>query len=147
MKKKTPKSAIEAVAWEGRDELNLAEFPIALLSSRPNPNQKTVQFEDRIWDKRPNRHVTRKLTITASDLYGLPTTLDDDVILGLIQLTRENDFQDNQVFFSRYKLIRLLGWRNEGKSYMRLETFPENAGSVLRSITKTPGGTNGHGRG
>ena len=37
--------------WEGRDELNLAEFPIACLSSRPDKSLKTLQFEDRIWDR------------------------------------------------------------------------------------------------
>ena len=120
--KQKTKRITETVAWEGRDELNLAEFPIASLSSRPNKARKTLQFEDRIWDKGLGRHVTRKLTITASDHYGLPTTLDDEVILGLIQLTRQNDFGDRRVFFSRYELIRLLGWRNEGKSYTRLET-------------------------
>ena len=44
------------------------------------------------------------------------------MILGLIQLTRETEFESRHVFFSRYQLIRLLGWRNEGKSYSRLET-------------------------
>jgi hypothetical protein len=62
------------------------------------------------------------LTISASEKYGLPTALDDEVILGLIQLSREDDFVSRRVFFSRYRLIRLLGWRNEGKSYTRLET-------------------------
>lgn len=112
----------ETPPCEGRDELNLAEFPIASLSSRPATVQKTLHFEDRIWDKGHGRHVTRKLTITASDHFGLPTALDDEVVLGLIQLTRQNDFRDKRVFFSRYELIRLLGWRNEGKSYTRLET-------------------------
>jgi plasmid replication initiation protein len=112
----------ETPSREGRDELNLAEFPIASLSSRPATEQKTLHFEDRIWDKGLGRHVTRKLTITASDHFGLPTALDDEVVLGLIQLTRQNDFRDKRVFFSRYELIRLLGWRNEGKSYSRLET-------------------------
>ena len=107
---------------EGRDELNLAEFPIASLSSRPNKNLKTLHFEDRIWDKSRGARITRQLTISASDKYGLPTALDDEVILGLIQLSREDAFQSRRVFFSRYRLIRLLGWRNEGKSYTRLET-------------------------
>jgi hypothetical protein len=107
---------------EGRDELNLAEFPIAALSSRPDSRCKTIHFEDCIWDKGHNTWVTRRLTISASDQYGLPTALDDEVILGLIQLTREEGFVDRQVFFSRYRLIRLLGWRNEGKSYTRLDT-------------------------
>ena len=107
---------------EGRDELNLAEFPIAVLSSRPKRSHKTVHFEDRIWDKGRDGWATRRLTISASDQYGLPTALDDEVILGLIQLTREGGFANRRVFFSRYRLIRLLGWRNEGKSYARLDT-------------------------
>ena len=122
MKKRETKCVTETLAWEGRDELNLAEFPIAALSSRPNKNRKTLHFEDRVWDKGAGRHVSRKLTITASDHYGLPTALDDEVILGLIQLTRQNDSQNKRIFFSRYALVKPLGWRNEGKSYTRLET-------------------------
>jgi hypothetical protein len=43
------------------------------------------------------------------------------VILGLVQLSQADDFTKREVPFSRYKLIRLLGWRDEGKSYTRLE--------------------------
>jgi hypothetical protein len=64
--------------------------------------------------------VTRKLTISASDRYGLPTALDDEVILGLIQLSHRNAFVDPKVHFSRYELIKLLGWRDESKSYERI---------------------------
>jgi len=110
------------MTWEGRDEMNLAEFPIASLSSRPNKDLKTLHFEDRAWDKSRKDWTVRRLTISASDKYGLPTPLDDEVILGLIQLTREEGFHSRRVFFSRCQLIRLLGWRNEGKSYTRLET-------------------------
>lgn len=102
--------------------MNLAEFPIALLASRPNKALKTIQFEDRTWDKSRGDWVVRRLVISASDEYGLPTALDDEVILGLIQLTQESGFLDRRVFFSRYRLLRVLGWRNEGKSYRRLET-------------------------
>ncbi len=106
----------------GRDELNLAEFPLATLTSRVPKGQRTLSFTDRIWDPGRRQRVIRRLTITGSDAYGLPTALDDEVILGLIQLTREEDFGSAEVFFSRYRLIRLLGWRDEGKSYTRLET-------------------------
>ena len=122
MEKKSSHRSQDILAGEGRDELNLAEFPIALLSSRPDQSLKTIHFEDRIWDRGHGACVTRRLTISASDKYGLPTALDDEVILGLIQLTRKADFENRQVFFSRYQLLRLLGWRNEGKSYSRLET-------------------------
>ena len=122
MRRKRQRTNIDSTPWEGRDELNLAEFPIALLASRPNAKLKTIQFTDCIWDKGRESWVTRRLTISASDRYGLPTSLDDEVILGLIQLTRENGFEDRKVFFSRYRLLQVLGWRNEGKSYSRLET-------------------------
>ena len=73
---------------EGKDELNLAEFPLAVISSRPQPDIKTLCFEDRIWDMSRSEMVTRKLIITASDEYGLPTALDEEVILGLVQLSK-----------------------------------------------------------
>lgn len=108
-------------AAAGRDELNLAEFPLALLADRSPTGLKTLVFEDRIWDKGRGEKVTRRLVIAASEQYGLPTALDDEVILGLIQWTREDGFQRRTVPFTRYGLIRLLDWRDEGRSYQRLD--------------------------
>jgi hypothetical protein len=106
---------------EGRDELNLAEFPIALLADRPPRGIKTVEFKDRIYDRGAGREIDRKLTITGSDRYGLPTALDDEVILGLIQLTKlANGFTDRAVKFKRYELTALLGWPIDGRSYRRI---------------------------
>lgn len=105
----------------GRDELHLAEFPLAALSDRLR-ERKTLWFEDQIRDKRTGQTVRRKLTITGSAEYGLPTALDDDVILGLIQLTKfANNFTERSVGFSRYQLIELLGWQHDGKTYRRIE--------------------------
>ena len=36
---------------EGKDELNLAEFPLSAIADRLHPDQKTLTFEDRIWDE------------------------------------------------------------------------------------------------
>jgi plasmid replication initiation protein len=105
----------------GRDELNLAEFPLAALAGRVGSGKKTLVFEDRIWDRGRGRQVTRRLTISGSDQYGLPTALDDEVIVGLVQLTKAADFASRCVNFSRYELIRILGWRDEGRSYRRVE--------------------------
>jgi hypothetical protein len=106
---------------DGKDELNLAEFPLCALAHRLQPDQKTLRFEDRVWDARRRETITRQLTITGSDAYGLPTALDDEVLLGLIQISKLNQFADRIVRFTRYQLIQLLGWRNESKSYERLE--------------------------
>jgi hypothetical protein len=105
----------------GKDEMNMAEFPLATLADRVPANCKTLVFEYGVWDKYQKRHVTRRLTISASDKYGLPTALDDEVILGLVQLSKAEGFAHRQVPFSRYRLLSLLGWRDEGKSYARLE--------------------------
>jgi Replication initiator protein A len=101
--------------------LNLAEFPIALLTDRVPAGQKTIEFQDQIYDERKGQIVTRKLIITASDKYGLPTSKDDEVILGLIQLTKlANNFTDRRVDFTRLDLLRLLGWEDTGQNYQRI---------------------------
>jgi hypothetical protein len=114
--------ALPELMPDGRDALNLVEFPLALLSDRSSKDQKTISFKDMVWDKGQRKQVFRRLTITASDQYGLPTALDDEVILGLLQLSKQDAFEHRRVPFTRYDLLRILGWRDEGKSYKRLET-------------------------
>jgi len=108
----------------GRDEMNLAEYPITLLTERVPPGIKTLVFED--------RHGT--LTVSGSDDYGLPTAPDNDVIVGLIQLTKlRNDFTNPTVTFTRYELLRLLGWPDRGHYYQRLsESLHRWVGVTLR---------------
>lgn len=104
-----------------KDELNFAEFPLGSLADHVPADQKTLTFNDTIIDRSANKPVTRKLTITASDHYGLPRALDEEVILGLIQLSNRQGFKDKKVYFSSYELIKLLGWNDSSKSYKRIE--------------------------
>jgi hypothetical protein len=107
----------------GKDEMNLAEFPITLLTDRVPKGQKLLQYRDEIFDEKTSRVIARKLTISASEGDGLPTALDDDVILGLIQLTKvTNNFTSRRVEFGRSDLIRMLGWPDSGFSYRRIAT-------------------------
>ena len=106
------KPEIVEAPFPGRDEMNLTEYPIAVTGDRAPKGTKTLIYKDK----------QGQLTVTGSDAYGLPTALDTDVIVGLIQLTKQkNDFQEATVNFTRYELLRLLGWANEGKSYRRLD--------------------------
>lgn len=109
------------LAHRYRDELNFAEFPIATVADTVAEDVKTLDFTDQIFDPSTGKPVTRTLTITAADKFGLPTALDDEVLLGLIQLSCDRGFADRKVHFSRYELIKLLGWRDESKSYKRIE--------------------------
>jgi hypothetical protein len=104
-----------------KDELNLAEFPIAALTDRIPDGQTTMVFEDRM-ERRDSAPIVRRLTIMGTHKHGLPTSLDDEVLVGLIQLTkRRSNFTDARVQFSRYELIELLGWPQSGQSYRRIE--------------------------
>src|SRR4051812_18526096 len=106
----------------GRDELNLAEFPITLLADRIPAGCKTLEFEDKVFDQQANALVTRRLTITGSDRYGLPTAVDDEILVALIQLTKlGSNFTNRKVSFTRYELVKLLGWGDRGESYDRIE--------------------------
>jgi hypothetical protein len=107
----------------GKDEMNLAEWPITLLTDRVPKGKNVIQYQDTIFDEKTNKQITRKLTISAGESIGLPTPVDDDVILGLIQLTKlTNSFASREVEFSRLDFIKLLGWPDSGDSYRRLTT-------------------------
>lgn len=107
-----PESVTVDISSQGRDEMNLAEFPITVLADRVPKGTKTLIF----------RAGQGQLTITGSDAYGLPTALDADIIVALIQLTKlRNDFKGPKINFTRYELLRLLGWNNEGRNYRRLD--------------------------
>lgn len=105
---------------EGRDELNLAEFPITTVGSRSDPGVKTITFEDTTYDKSAGELITRRLTVTGSDKYGLPTTLDDEVLLGMIQLSHRQGFRSRDVIFKPGELLRIMGWEDCGPNYARL---------------------------
>lgn len=105
----------------GRDELNLAEFPLASLSDTVPKGQKTLEFSDRIWDHGRREEVIRRVIVTASDKYGLPTPKDDEVLLALVQLSAARKFESPTVSFTRYQILKELGWRDSSSNYKRLE--------------------------
>ena len=99
--KRGKKPAIET-ARVGKDEMNLAEFPITILANRAPEGVKTLRYQD--------SH--GQLTVTGSDALGLPTAIDADVVVAAIELTKKrNNFTEQTVNFTRYELIRLSAGR------------------------------------
>jgi hypothetical protein len=117
----------------GTDEMNFAEFPLAALTDHLARGQKTLVFEDDVDDAASKQRVHRKLIVSGSDLYGLPTPLDSDVLLIAVDHTsRENAFSNRQVPFRRSDFLTRLGWDDSGKSYRRLdESLQRWAGTTL----------------
>jgi hypothetical protein len=104
----------------GRDEMNLCEFPFSLIDRTVPPGQKTFQVQDTIRG-RENQEVSRIWTVTGSDLWGLPTIIEEHVYVALMEVTRELDFQSRRVPITRYDLIQRMQWKRTGDSYHRLE--------------------------
>lgn len=110
----------------GRDELNLIDFPISLLQhqqpttadgSRPDELVCTIKS----YDRHLGCVVPRKLTRRTSSKHGFPTSLEDEVLIGLLTLTRlKNDFQSARVHFKNSELWNLMGWPVNGNSSKRL---------------------------
>ena len=96
-----------------KDELNLAEFPIAALTDRIPDGQTTMVFEDRL-EQRDSLPIVRRLTIMGTHKHGLPTSLDDEVLVGLIQLTkRRSNFTDATGSVLALRADRALGLATE----------------------------------
>jgi hypothetical protein len=66
MKKKERSIRLAELA-DGRDENNLAEFPLALLSDTPPKGVRSIEFEDTLDDWATGRRLTRRVCVTASD--------------------------------------------------------------------------------
>ena len=95
----------------GQDEINLTEFPIALLSDRSprgNPMSRRFTNGEKVWE------------IEGTAGHGLPTRLDMEVYVVLTELTREQDFPE-RVQFTRHDLLQRLGWGSDARRYARLQ--------------------------
>lgn len=116
--------AIPVRVVRGADELNFAEFPICCFSSNPTQRRGDVTtFEDEVPDPlNPGKTVVRRLQIipaSKDDPLG-PLTPDDDwVLFGLIQLAKLQDWP-KQLRFTRYQLLKLLGWQTNARDYQKL---------------------------
>ena len=104
----------------GGDEMNLAEFPFALLSDRQPAGLDTIQFSDVIRGRGSER-IQRTWIVTASEEFGLPVASDEQVYVALMELTREQGYSSRVVHLTRYDLIKRLGWPDKGGSYKRLK--------------------------
>ncbi len=119
-KEQTASATRTWTAADGRDEMNLVECPLSAVSDRFLDGRKTVVFQDQVWDPDRKAFLKRELAISGSDRYGLPTAKDEDVLLACVQLASRQDFREREVRFSRYELIKLLGWPEDGRSYKRV---------------------------
>lgn len=104
---------------KGKDEMNLAEFPIAVVAESAQPGQLTLEFSDTITDRSTGAAVERRVTVHGTEEWGLPAAQDDDVMIGLLQLCHLAGWP-KRICFTRYQLCKLLQWSVGGASYRRI---------------------------
>jgi len=111
---------------DGRDEMNLADFPISVLQ-RQQPSdadgQKldTIVYESSPLDPASRQRVTQRVTLQSSSREGLPTPADEHVILALLYVAKHStNFADATVHFAPGQLFEIMGWSPNGRSYRRL---------------------------
>ena len=126
MKEKKPNAKLVLLDAEhsGRDEMNLAGNPFALLQAASKNTQTYIRYE---WDRKlPNGRVVKaSWEVSGHSELGLPGPTEELIYLILLQLTREAAESDNgewpqTVYFSRYDVVRRLGWSDSNHSYRAL---------------------------
>lgn len=103
----------------GKDEMNMVEWPFAVLATVPE-STSVLEFGDTIIG-RDGKPLRRTWSVHAGSGLSLPIAGDEVVYVTLMELARENDFVSPTVHFSRYELCRRLGWPISGKSYLRIQ--------------------------
>lgn len=111
---------------DGRDEMNLADFPISVLQRQQPCDQEgrkldRMEFEASRYDPATRQRVHQRVTLTTTARDGLPTPADEHVILALLYVAKHStNFDSPEVHFAPGQLFEIMGWAPNGRSYDRL---------------------------
>ena len=113
----------------GRDEMNLAEFPFASLRRRGD-SRKAIVYEGWVTSKDGSR-LQQKWTVRGDSLVGLPIEFDERVYVALMAITFQRGFETRKVPFSIYQVMKIMGLRDSKRDYEHIE----NALDRLKGVT------------
>src|SRR5262249_59693845 len=111
---------------DGRDELNLADFPISVLQrqqplSDDGEKRDTAVYEASRYDRDSRQRVRQRVVLETSARHGLPTPADENVVLALLHVAKHShNFTDPVVPFTPRQLFKIMGWAPNSRSYDRL---------------------------
>jgi hypothetical protein len=115
-----PAEQQEALSPHAKYEMNLAEFPLAILSKRLPHDCKAIEYEDTIRGK-DGAIIPRKWKVSPSAEYGFGSSQILGTLFELFQLWRESGFSGRSIpFGSIYHLIKRLGLKDAAPNYDRV---------------------------
>jgi Replication initiator protein A len=119
MKEADAQAALLTPITLGKDEMNLAEYPLSILTHRVPRDRKTYSFTQRITDHQ-GTVIKQSWSVLGSDKYGLPTPYDDDVLIALLYCYKEQKPQGKKIHFSLYKLCQIMQKALSKREYDRM---------------------------
>ena len=102
------------------DEMNLAEFPLSMIGERVPLGVDRLVFEDVESSSENGDHQVRRITVLGQEPFGLPTSVDDEVLMGCLRATKDAGFADRKVAFEPAAFLRSIQWKTDGPAYARL---------------------------
>jgi plasmid replication initiation protein len=103
---------------DGRDEMNLAVLPIALLGR--NDTRDTIQYYGTFHDG--EKQQTMVWTVSGAANVGLPSEFAERVLVALLYIGAQNDYADRRMEFTPYQILTTLGHTINGRNYKAVET-------------------------
>lgn len=102
----------------GKDEMNLAEFPLAKLGR--NDTKQIIHYEGWVVDKDGTRK-QQKWIVSSTAAVGLPTEFAERVLVSLMAMTAQDDFRSPKVAFTIYRILKMLGLSMNKRNYKAVE--------------------------
>ena len=119
-KKPVPTKAVKVeVIRHGRDEMNLVEYPFASLWKNTEPGTE-ILHEWETTHPISGKTVKAFWRVTGDAKFGLPTASDEQLYLALMELTQQAGVQNQVIHFTRYDLLKRLGWPDQPQYYAAL---------------------------
>ena len=101
----------------GKDEMNLAEFPFALLNARDS--REVIEYEG--WVYEDGHRLQQKWAVRGAAGLGLPSEFGERILMALLSITAESQFTSRKVTFSIAELIRRLDLGKGKRQYKLIE--------------------------
>ena len=126
-----PKSAIRPKF--GKDHITLADWPIgtATFQQRKGEHGDQRDFAEFVI-QRPDG-TRQKVTLESPSRIGLPTAGDHDILVALLLLAKQQEFDSDIVRFMPWQLLKIMGWPLNQKSLHRLQVSLKR----LKGVTAT----------
>jgi plasmid replication initiation protein len=112
----------------GKDEMNLAEFPVALLR-RQSDSRTSFSYEGYVKGPDGLRH-KQKWTVHGLSGTGLPNEYDERVLIALMAVSAGDGFRSRKVPFSVYRILKIMGLTDSVRDYRNIERSLERLTGV-----------------